>query len=131
MLRGTSPLNSQQQQLLFVGRAKNFQSTADQALNKVFAGTAYIVTDVIARCKSGGATVACAGGIYTAAAKGGNLPVAAGQSWLGLGAVDNQVTATVAQLASVQTAAQLFLSLTTGSTAAVTGDVFVYGVIVD
>lgn len=123
--------NSQAQQLLFVGRSLDFQSTADQALTKVFGGTNAIVNYVVAMRKTGGATVACAGGVYTASAKGGSALVAAAQSWVTLASNVN-VSATLAALAGTTiTGPNLFLSLTSGSTAAVTADLFVFGVVVD
>jgi len=136
MIRTEQPLSAlpaaQVQQLLFVGRGLNFQSTADQALTRVFAGTSYIVTNVIAVRKAGGATVSVLGGIYTAAAKGGSAVVGAVQSWIGLSGAGKATTATLAALALTDVlSSDLTLSLTTGSTGAVTADVFVYGVVVD
>jgi hypothetical protein len=120
-------------QRLFLGRAFNLQSTSDQALTKIFTGTAYSITSVIAVCKSGGATVVCAGGIYTATSKGGNALVAAAQSWIGLSAANKRVSATLASIVDtdIQTATPIYFSLTTGSTAAATADVFVFGVVLD
>lgn len=122
-----------QQQLLFAGRGLNFQSTSDQQLIKQFIGTNYVITKIIAVRKSGGATIACAGGIYTATAKGGSALVAAAQSWLGLSGAGKIVDATLAALIAtdVQSANPIYLSLTTGSTAAVTGDVLVFGIVAD
>jgi hypothetical protein len=125
---GISPANTQQ--LLFVGRGLDFQSTADQALAKQFNGTQYVVTNVYAARKTGAATVACVGGIYTAAAKGGSALIGAVQSWVTL-ASGVTVPATIAITTSILTATPLYLSLTTGSTAAVTADVFVFGYILD
>lgn len=122
---------AQLQQLLFVGRNLDFQSVADQALTKVFSGTNYMVTSVSGVRKTGGATVACAGGIYTAAAKAGNALVAAAQTWLLLTGSLGIQAGTPAVLASAQNSATAFLSLTTGSTGAVTADVFVWGVVLD
>lgn len=120
------------QQLLFIGRSKDFQLTTDQALTKTFSGTSYIITKVLAVCKTGGATVACAGGIYPAASKAGTALVGVAQSWVTLTAAGKMVDATLAAVIAtdVQSATPI-LSLTTGSTAAVTADVFVYGVVVD
>jgi len=120
------------QQLLFIKRGANLQSTADQALTKQFSGTNYVITKVLAVTKSGGATVACAGGLYTAASKGGSALVAATQSWLGASAAGKAVDATLAAVVGtdVQSATPIF-SLTTGSTAAATADLFVFGLIVD
>lgn len=123
-----APLNNMQ--LLFVGRGLNFQSTADQTLTKAFGGTNFVVTHVVAKRVSGAASVACAGGIYDAAAKGGNAIVAAAQSWVTL-AASVIVQATVATLTAQLSASTINLSLTTGSTAAVTADVFVFGYCID
>lgn len=123
---------SNTQQLLFAGRSLDFQSTADQALAKLFQGTNFVVTKIIANRKTGAGSVVCAGGIYTAASKGGSAVIAATQSWVTL-ASGKIVDATLAALTGtdVQSASALYLSLTTGSTAAVTADIFVYGVVVD
>lgn len=122
----TLPLLSQ---ALFIGRGLNFQSTADQALAKQFTGTKYRITDIVAVCKTGGGSVVCAGGIYDTAAKGGNAVVAAAQSWVALGA-GIIVIPTLAVVTAILSGT-LILSLTTGSTAAVTADVFVFGYIID
>lgn len=119
-------------QRLFIARGVDLQSTADQILTKVFRGTTYVITSIIAVGKSGGATVACSGGIYTAASKGGSALVAAGQSWLGISAAGKMVQATLAALnATDAQTAGLFFSLTTGSTAAATADLHLYGLILD
>lgn len=118
-------------QLLFVGRGLDFQSTADQALTKVFAGTQYRITDIIAVRKTGGASVVCAGGVYDAAAKGGNAVVATAQSWVTLALNVNVVPTLAAIVATAMLSQTLFLSLTTGSTAAITADIFVMGYIID
>lgn len=133
MNRGGSPAvpPTQTGQVLFVGRGLNFQSISDQPLTKQFTGTNYRITDIIAVRKTGAASVTCAGGIYDAASKGGNAIVAAAQSWVTLAANVN-VTAT---LAAVNNTALLsatpILTLTTGSTAAVTADVFIFGYCLD
>lgn len=123
---------SQLQQNLFVIRGADFQLTTDQALTKVGSFTNYVITSVIAVRKTGGATVACLGGIYTAAAKGGTPLIAATQSWVLLSGAGKQVQATLAAVLStdVQTATPV-LALSTGSTAAVTADLFIFGVVVD
>jgi hypothetical protein len=113
-------------QLLFKGSALNFQLTTDQPLTKVYGGSAYTVTGIFARQRSGAASVACAGGIYDAASKGGNAWVAVAQSWVSL-ASGVIVPAVIALTATLGTT-NLVLSLTTGSTAACTADVYVFGV---
>lgn len=121
------------QQLLFEGRGIDFQSVADQGLTKRFSGVAYRITQIVAVRRSGGASVVCAGGIYTAAARSGNALVSAAQSWIGLSGAGKLVDAVLTALTGtdIQTANPIYLSLTTGSTAAVTADVFIYGVILD
>lgn len=122
----------QSQQLLFVLRSADFQSVADQAFTKLFNGTNYAVTSITAVRKTGGATIAVTGGIYSAAAKGGSVMVSAAQSWLGLSGAAKMVTATLAALLGTDVlSATPILSLTTGSTGAVTADVFIFGVVVD
>jgi hypothetical protein len=116
--------------LLFVLRNANFQSTSDQQFTKLQNFGNYVVTKIVAFRKTGGATVACAGGVYSATAKGGFAIVAAGQSWLGLAGAGNIVDATLAAATLIRTETP-YLSLTTGSTAAVTADVFFYGVVLD
>ena len=115
-------------QLIAVIRGANFQLTSDQAMTRVFSGTSYTVTAVIARQRTGGASVACVGGIYDAAAKGGNAICAAAQSWVTLasGVIVSVGVANLLQTAIFTTTP--ILSLTTGSTAAVTGDVLVFGI---
>jgi hypothetical protein len=120
--------NSQQQQLLFKLSGANLQLTTDQPFTKVYSGTNYLITSIVARQRSGAASVICAGGIYDTAAKGGNAIVAAAQSWVTL-ASGVIVSGTLAAL--VQTALLTntpILSLTTGSTAACTADLFIFGV---
>lgn len=117
---------------LFVLRGANLQSTADQAFTKVGVFTNYVITKVLAVTKTGGASVACAGGIYTAAAKGGTPLIAAVQSWVTLTGALKIVDATLAAVLATdaQSATPIF-SLTTGSTAAATADLFVFGYVVD
>ncbi|CAB4188171.1 hypothetical protein UFOVP1165_64 [uncultured Caudovirales phage] len=118
-------------QTLFVLRSADFQLATDQNFTKLFAGTNYLITSIVAVRKTGGASVACAGGIYSAAAKGGNALVAAAQNWVTLAANVN-VVATLAAVASTALCNTTpVLSLTTGSTAAITADVFISGYIID
>jgi hypothetical protein len=115
-------------------RAADFTLTTDQPLTWLLpaAPANYIVRRVVAVRKSGAFGAACLGGLYTAASKGGNALVAATQTWAGLTIAGTCVDAGLAAIAtsSVTTAATLYLSLTTGNTGALTGDVLVYGDIV-
>lgn len=131
MRQRQQPVVQSSQQLLFVLRAADMQLTTDRQFAKQFTGTNYLITSVIAKRVSGGASVVCAGGVYDASAKGGNALVATAQSWVALAANVN----VVATLAAVVNTALLsdtpYLSLTTGSTAACTADIFIFGVVID
>ena len=117
---------------LFTLTDANMQSTVDQPFTKNGTFATYVVTKVIARWKSGGTTVACAGGIYTGANKTGNAIVALTQSWLALSVAGKIVDATLAAIVSTdEQTANVFLSLTTGSTAAATADFFIYGMAIN
>lgn len=133
MNRGGSPSTpgSQAGQVLFVLRSANMAITTDQAFTRLFPGTNYRITDIIAVRKTGGASVACLGGIYDAASKGGSAIVAVGQSWVALAASVNVVPTIEAVVATALLSATPFLSLSTGSTAACTADVFIFGYCVD
>ena len=115
---------------LFAIRGANMQLTTDQALTKLGTFTNWFPTRIIGVRSTGGATVTCAGGIYTAATKGGTAIVAAGQSWITLTGTLGCTDATIAALTVALTATPI-LSLTTGSTGAVTADVIIYGVVLD
>lgn len=118
--------------LLFILRGANFQSTSDQIFTKVGIFTNYIPTRIVGVRISGGATVACAGGVYTGASKTGNQIVAVAQSWIGLSGAGKIQDASIAAIVTTDIqSATPFLSLTTGSTGAVTGDVFIFGLILD
>ena len=126
--------------VLFCLRGADMQSTTDQPLvavgqfhsaNNSVPFTKFKITDIFAVRNTGGVSVACTGGIYTAAAKAGIAVVAAGQSWLGLTGADKVVKPASAYDSDILTlpvgAAGLFLSLTIGSTAACTADIYVFG----
>ena len=118
--------------LLFTNAGANMQSTSDQAFVKNGTFTTYVITKVMARHKTGAASVVCAGGVYTAAAKGGSALVAAAQSWVNLTATNKIVDASLAAVIATdaQTATPI-LSLTTGSTGACTADLFIFGFALD
>lgn len=134
MNRGSTQVINQNyvSQLLFVLRSANMAITTDQTFVKTFVGTNYQITNIVANGKTGGATVACLGGIYTAASKGGSALVAAAQSWITVSAANKIIAATLGAILAtdIQTAIPI-LSLSTGSTAACTADIFIFGNILD
>ena len=114
-----------------IGRklAADFNTTADQAIT-LLPGN-WTITGVYAAKGSRSMTTA-AGGVYTAAAKGGTAIVAAGQTYTGLtGATTDVVTCTMAATPTVTgsgvTGATIYFALTTGQGAAGTGDIFIFG----
>lgn len=119
-------------QLLFVLRNADMTLVTDQTLTKQFGGTSYVITSVVFKRVAGAFGVACAGGIYDTAAKGGNAFVAAGQSYASMTGANTATVATLAAVAStIVSTATPILSLTTGNTGALNADVFIYGVCVD
>ena len=133
MLRAqTVPITpSNVSQTLFAIRGANMAITTDQVLTKQAAFTNYLITGVIAVNKTGAFGVACLGGLYTSASKGGDALVAASQAWSGLTAAGLIVQATAANIIQKSESSTPILSLTTGNTGALTADIFVTGVILD
>lgn len=114
-------------QLLFQLLGANMQATTDQQFSQVFGGVDYYITHVIATRVSGAASVACAGGIYTGAGKTGDALVAAAQSWVTL-ATGKTINAAVAAIAGTNLESAIpYLTLTTGSTAACTANIYIFG----
>lgn len=103
------------------------QLTSDQPLTKVYDGTSYLVTDIIARQRSGACSVLCAGGIYDGAGKTGNAIVSAVQSWVALAGGVIVYGALAGLVQTTLLTATPILSLTTGSTAACIADIFIFG----
>lgn len=126
----SADVQASQELALFRGINLNMAVTTDQALTALSGVSRYLVTRVVAVNRSGGTTVACAGGIYSGASKTGTAIVGAAQSWLNLSASNKVVIATLAAVAGTdaQTSTTQYLSLTTGSTAACRADVYVYGI---
>lgn len=120
------------QQLLFVLRNADMTLTTDQQFRKIFSGTSWKPTMILGKRVSGAYGVACLGGVYTAASKGGNAVVAAGQSWANLTGSNKLVNASLAAVADTDlNAGTPYLSLSTGNTGALVSDIFIYGVCLD
>lgn len=122
---------SGKRKLIFQLTGANLCLTTDQLFEARQSGyTSYTILEIIAKVASGGATGTCAGRICTGANKTGNILVAATQNWVTLSATNKILKPTLAALnnTDAQTASPI-LSLTTGSTGAVTADIFIYGVL--
>lgn len=112
--------------------AADMTLTTDQVFVKLFAGSRYVVTDVVGQRISGAFGVACSGGIYTGAAKTGLVLLSAAQTWAALTGADTAQFAAMSNVlqTSVFTATPL-LSLTTGNTGALVADILICGIVVD
>lgn len=113
--------------LLGVLTGANMNSTADQAIPLRLPGaTKYIVEKIVVTNASASLSLA-AGGIYTAASKGGTAVVAAAQVYSALSGASKALSLTLAALTDVLTATSLILSLTVAQGGAATADVYVFG----
>ena len=111
--------------------AANFNSTADQIITIFDNPAKYIVRRIIVTNASTSLTTA-AGGVYTAASKGGTAIVAASQVYTSLTASTLFLDLTLSATGNASTTVKssipnLYLSLTTAQGAAATADVYVYG----
>lgn len=110
---------------LFKLTAANMQSTTDQIFSKLYSGSSWFPTAVIARWRSGTGTLAV-GGIYDAAGKTGNIIAAAATAWGTL--ANGIIVPLVTPLQTIILTATPILSLSTGSAAACTADFYILGV---
>ena len=104
----------------------NMNVTTDQPITINVAR--YAVRRIVS-CNPSTSLTLSAGGIYTAAAKGGVAIVAAAQLWSALTGSTKFLDLTLAAIlgTDVRTEATLYLSLTTGQGAAATADIFIIG----
>lgn len=105
----------------------NLNSTADQAI--VLSGaTKYVVRRVLVTNASAdlGASLV-AGGVYTAASKGGSAIVAAAQVYTALTAASKFLDLTVAITTDSFTATTLYISLSVAHGSAATADIYIFG----
>jgi len=123
------PYSVGQQRILGFIKGADFNSTADQAINIGKFGSKFLVTGFIVTNASASLTLA-AGGLYSAASKGGTAVVLAAQVYSALtgSAVVLQAPISTAGASVALTVSQLFLSLTTAQGSAATADVYVLGV---
>ena len=119
--------------LLYRGNVNMQTAGSDQALAKVGGWNEAIIRDGALIPRSGACSVACAGGIYDATSKGGNVIKAAATSWVALSyTASPKVPVNMVSTGFTTTyvnAANLYLYLDVGSTAAATGSIEIYGYI--
>jgi len=101
----------------------NMNSTADQAI--IINSSNYVIRRILVTNASASLTLG-AGGIYTAASKGGVAVVAAGQVYSALTGAAKILDLTLA-VTDRRTENTLYLSLTTGLGSAATADVYIFG----
>lgn len=117
-------------QLLFVLRNANMQLTTDQIFSKVFTGNTWDPYFITANWVSGAFSSACAGGIFSLPSKGGSAIVATGQSYSALTGATTHTSCTI-QANNVTFTSVPILSLTTGNSASLFADFFIYGACYD
>jgi hypothetical protein len=123
-----STASNTQRQLCSI-RAADFNSTADQLCVLPAAVTTYKIIEIFeTNCSSSPGSAA--GGVYTAASKGGTAIVAASQTFVTAQAIAPTIPNTLAaNMATTRfTANPLYLSLTTPKGSAATCDMYVIGV---
>jgi hypothetical protein len=116
--------------LLFSKAGANLNSTADQALTAIGTIPAkYQVTKIVVTNASVSlGALLTAGGIYTAASKGGIAVVAATQLYTSLTGATLILELTIAAAGQAAlTAALLYFALTTAAGSAATADIYVFG----
>ena len=109
----------------------NMDSTADQRIVMFSNPSKFILRRIVVTNASISLTTA-AGGVYTAASKGGTAVVASSQAYSSLSASTLFLDLTLNTSGSASTTVKssipnLYLSLTTAQGAAATADVYVYG----
>lgn len=110
----------------------NMQSISDQIFTKIFSGTNYFISDIVAKRMSGAYSVTCIGGIYTGAGKTGSAIVSALQTWNGLTGPDKIQLPSLASLLGTDIRTETpILSLTTGNLIGLIADIYIYGMAVD
>ena len=113
----------------------NMNSTNDQRIAMFSNPSKFILRRIVVTNASISLTTA-AGGVYTAASKGGTAVVASSQAYSSLSASTLFLDLTLSTTGSASTTVKssipnLYLSLTTAQGAAATADVYVYGDILE
>jgi len=110
--------------LLGVLKGASLNTTADQAIP--IGASSYLVRHIFATNASATPTLA-AGGIYSAASKGGTAVVGSGQLYTALSTAAAAPDLTLATPSTVLTAQTLYLSLSVANGSAATCDLYVFG----
>ncbi len=119
------------QQLLFRLTGANMNATTDQAfVPYLWTPGAQFLIERIRVVNASISLTTAAGGIYTAAAKGGNAIVAAAQAYSALTGPTIGLDLTIAAVGNGLQTATPILSLTAAQGAAATADFYVYGSII-
>lgn len=114
-------------QLLFTLNAANMNVTTDQPFTKAWAFNEYEIATI--RCRDADGTLStAAGGIYTAAAKGGTALVAAGQAYSGITGTGQGIDLTIAAAGRAKQTATPIFALTTAQGAARVATLEIWGI---
>lgn len=132
-ITGSNQLNlTNGPRMLFRLSAADMAIDTDQSFVKNGNFTTYVISEVVVQRVSGALGVACLGGIYTAASKGGVALIAAAQSYAALTGANTIVKDTLAAvLATGSYTATPILSLSTANTGALVADHQVFGYVLD
>lgn len=123
---GLSSYTAGQERVLASKRSANMAITTDQSMTVVSGVTKYTVDRVIAtNCSA--TPVLAAGGLYTAASKGGSAIVGSGQVYTAFTSASTMLPLTLAITTSTFTPGTLFFSLTVANGTALTCDIYVIG----
>lgn len=127
---GVSAGESNPYTLLFILRNANMAITSDQQFTKMFIGTLWDPAYIIVNRKTGAYNTACLGGVFSGAGKTGSAIIAVGQSYSTLTGANTQAHPVI-QANNVTFSVTPYLSLSTGNSAALTADWFIYGAVLD
>jgi hypothetical protein len=119
-----------QQGLIGFLKSANMNITTDNTIPLTLVGASkFAITSILVTNASTSLTTA-AGGVYSAASKGGTAIVASSQAYSALTAATSLLSLTIAAAGTASTFAvsNLFLNLTTGQGSAATADVYVFGI---
>jgi hypothetical protein len=112
----------------FLGKfsSVDMNATGDQPIILRTGTAGYLIEKIIVTNASASLSLA-AGGVYTAASKGGTAIVAAGQLYSALTGSTKLLSLTLAALTDVLTTSPIYLSLTVAQGTAATADIYMFG----
>lgn len=114
--------------LLFTLVGANMNTTADQQFTKVGTFSSYIIQLYPTLVNASTSLTTAAGGIYTAASKGGDQLVASSQAYTGASSSARGVSLILTGLGLGKRTETPYLSLTTAQGSTATADIYIFGI---